>query len=184
MRALFSRSRPAAAAAVVGALLALAGCSDDRRTLNCPGVAILADTAMRPVLKPGALPTDPAAVLYSVRAENIETTCTLNQKQGVTDSNVTITFRATRPPSGQAARYVVPYFLAINQEARVLNKRMFNIEINFPAGSSSVTAETTITNTELHLENGRLPQDYQFIAGFPLSADEQAYVKAMAPYTP
>ena len=179
-----SRPRLAAAAAAIGALLTLAGCNDDRRTLNCPGVAILADTALRPELKPGAAPTDPSALSYSVRAQNIETTSTLNQKQGVTDSNVTITFRATRPPSSQAAHYVVPYFLAINQEARVLNKRMFNIEINFPAGSSSVTAETTIANTELHLEYGRLPQDFQFIVGFPLSAEEQAYVKAMAPYTP
>jgi hypothetical protein len=172
-----------AAMAVLG-MLALSGCSDSRASLNCPGAAILADVAARPVLKPGAAPTDPAALLYTVQATNIETSCTLDVRRGITTSDVTLTFRGTRPPSGQAAHYVVPYFLVINQEARVINKRMFNIVIDFLPGASIVTAQTTIANTELHLENGHLPQDYQFLAGFPLSDAEQAYNKAVGPYTP
>ena len=44
-----------AAMAVFG-MLGLCGCSDSRATLTCPGAAILADVATRPVLKPGVAP--------------------------------------------------------------------------------------------------------------------------------
>jgi len=182
----FSRPRLGvpAAAVVLGAGLALAGCADDSRALNCPGVAILADAATRPVLKAGAAATDPSAVLYTVRATDIDSSCTLDRRRGQTDSNVSLTFRATRPPSGQPAHYVVPYFLAINQGERVINKRMFNISIDFAPGASSVTVQTAINNTVLNLDNGRLPMEYQFLVGMPLSAEEQAYLKTVGPYTP
>jgi hypothetical protein len=182
----FSRSRPAfrAAALAVGAMLILSGCNDDTRIAQCPGAAILADAAVRPVLRQGAAATDPSAVLYTVRLTGIETSCTLDRRLGQTDSNVTLTFRATRAPNGQAARYVAPYFLAINQGARIINKRAFNAQIDFGPGVSSVTVQTAVNDTVLKLENGRLPSDYQFLAGMPLSAAEQAYVKTMGPYAP
>ena len=178
----FSRSS-LAVLAVLGAMLA-AGCNNDARTLNCPAAAILADISTRPVLKPGAIPTDPAAVLYTVAVTDIDTSCVLDPRLGVTRSDVELTFRATRPPSGQAAHYVVPYFLAINQGERVINKRVFNVVIDFAPGASSVIVKTPIDNTELKLENGHLPLDYQFLAGMQLSADEQAYLKAVSRYTP
>lgn len=167
-----------------GAAALLAGCNNDARTLNCPGAAILADASNRPVLKPGAGNADPAALLYTVQATFIDTSCTLDQRRGVTDSNVDLTFRATRPPSGQPAHYVVPYFLAINQGERVLNKRTFSIVIDFAPGVSSVTVQTAVNNTVLHLDNGHLPMEYQFLAGMQLSADEQSYLNVVGPYTP
>jgi hypothetical protein len=186
MMARFSRPRLGVPAAVMvfGAAVALAGCADDSRTLNCPGVAILADAAIRPVLKAGAVPTDPSAVLYTVQATNIETSCKLDRRRGQTDSDVSLSFRATRPPSGQPAHYVVPYFLAINQGERVINKRMFSVVIDFAPGASSVTVQTAINNSVLNLDNGHLPMEYQFLVGMQLSADEQVYLKAVGPYAP
>jgi hypothetical protein len=183
MFARFSRQRLGTVAVAV-AVLALAGCRDDSRSLNCPGVAILADAGTRPVLKAGLAPTDPAAVLYTVQAVDIDTSCRLDARAGQTDSNVSITFRATRPPSGQAAHYIVPYFLAVNQGTRVINKRMFNVVVDFAPGASSVVVQTAINDTVLKLDNGHLPMEYQFIAGFPLSAEEQAYNNAVGRYTP
>ena len=182
----FSRSRLAfrAVPLAVGAVLVLSACNDDNRIAQCPGAAILADAAVRPVLKEGAAATDPAAVLYTVRVTGIETSCSLDRRQGQTDSNVTLTFRATRAPNGQAVRYTVPYFLAINQGQRIINKRAFNVQIDFGPGVSSVTVQTAINSTVLKLENGHLPTDYQFLAGMPLSETEQAFVKTMGPYTP
>ena len=184
MARFFSPRLGVLAVAAFGAAAVLAGCADDSRALNCPGAAILADAAIRPVLKPGAAATDPAAVLYSVQALDIETNCRLDQRRGITDSNVGLTFHATRPPSGQPAHYVVPYFLAINQGVRVLNKRVFNVTIDFAPGASSVTVKTAVNDTVLHLDNGHLPLEYQFLAGMQLSADEQAYLKTVGPYTP
>ena len=186
MMARFFRPRlgVSAAAAVLGAAVVLAGCADDSRTLNCPGVAILADAAIRPVLKAAAAATDPSAVLYTVQATDIETSCKLDRRRGQTDSNVSLTFRATRPPNGQPAHYVVPYFLAINQGERVISKRMFNVAIDFTPGASSVTVQTAINDTVLNLDNGRLPMEYQFLVGMQLSADEQLYLKTVGPYAP
>jgi hypothetical protein len=172
------------AATALSALLALADCSNDQRFVNCPGAAILADLATRPVLKPGAAAADPSSLLYTVSVVDISTTCSLDIRQGQTVSSVEITFRATRAPSGQAAHYVVPYFLAINQAERVINKRQFNAQFDFTPGSASVTFKTAVDGTTLKLENGRLPTDYQFLAGMDLSDAERAYVMAMGPYTP
>src|SRR5689334_14465586 len=98
------------AAMALGVLLVLAGCNNDTRFVNCPGAAILADLATRPVLRPGAAATDPSALLYTVSVVDIATSCSLDVRLGQTVSSVEITFRATRAPSGQAARYSVPYF--------------------------------------------------------------------------
>jgi hypothetical protein len=173
-----------AAPAVLAALLALSGCNSDRRFVNCPGAAILADLATRPALKPGAPPTDPASVLYKISLVNIETTCTLDIRKGEVESSVGMTFRATRAPSGQAAHYAVPYFLAINQAERIINKRQFTAQLDFPAGAASVTFETAVDSTTLKMENGHLPTDYQYLAGLDLSDSERACVAAMGPYTP
>lgn len=170
--------------AALAALVMASGCNDTPRTFSCPGSAILADAATRPVLKSGAAATDPAALLYTVHAVTIDTSCTLDRRAGETTSNVDLTFRATRAPSGQAAHYVVPYFLAINQAARVINKRVFNVVIDFAPGSSTVTVQTAVNRTVLRLENGHLPTDYQYLAGLQLSDAEQAYLKSVGPYTP
>jgi hypothetical protein len=180
----FSRFRFTILPAVAAFAAVLSGCNDSPRAFNCPGSAILADAATRPVLKPGAAATDPAALLFTVHAVTIDTDCVLDRRAGETDSNITLAFRATRAPNGQAAHYVVPYFLAINQGERVINKRLFNMEIDFAPGASTVTVETAIRRTVLRLENGHLPTDYQFLAGFQLSDTEQAYLKSVGPYTP
>ncbi len=164
--------------------MVLYGCDAVPRTFNCPGSALLADAATRPVLKPGAAATDPASLLFTVHAVTIDTNCVLDRRAGETSSNVELTFRATRAPSGQAAHYVVPYFLAINQGERVINKRVFNITIDFAPGASEVIVQTAINRTVLRLENGHLPTDYQYLAGLPLSEAEQAYLKSVGPYTP
>ncbi len=166
------------------AVLALCGCRDDARNMACPGAAILADAATRPVLRAGAAATDPSAVLYTVRVLTIDTVCSLDRRAGETRSNVDITFRATRAPSGQAAHYVVPYFLAINQGERLINKRLFNLTIDFAPGASAVTTTTSVDDTVLRLENGHIPTDYQFLAGLQLSDAESAYLRSVGPVTP
>lgn len=180
----FPRSRFAALSALVAFSTAFSGCNDTPRIVSCPGSAILADAATRPVLKPGAAATDPAALLYTVHAITIDTNCVLDRRAGETNSNIDLTFRATRTPNGNAAHYVVPYFLAVNQGERVINKRVFNVVFDFAPGASAITVQTAVNNTVLRLENGHLPSDYQFLAGLQLSDAEQAYLKSVGPYTP
>jgi hypothetical protein len=131
------------------------------------------------VLKPGAVPVDPSAMLYTVEVTGIEQTCTLNTRLGEATSNIHISFRAIRPPSGQAARYNVPYFLVINQADRIVNKRIFNATVDFPAGATATVFETSINASTLKMENGRLPSDYQYLVGLDVSDAERAYLQNM-----
>ena len=91
---------PGAASAALAAALALAGCNE--RLTICPAVAVLADAATRPVLKPGSAAVDPSALLYTVEVTGISQRCVLDVRQGQSESNIRISFRATRAPSGLA----------------------------------------------------------------------------------
>jgi len=166
------------ALAVLGAAFLLAGCNNPRVTL-CPGAAILADTAIRPVLKPGAVAADPSALLYTVEMTGVTQGCRLDTRAGEATSEIRLSFRATRMPTGQPARYVVPYFVAVNQGERIISKRAFNITLDFPAGATVVTFSTEIAGSVLKLENGRLPTDYQYLAGLEVSEAERGYLLAM-----
>ena len=173
---------PRAALALLGAALALSGCNE--RLTICPGVAVLADAAVRPVLKPGSAAVDPSAQLYRVEVTNISQRCVLDVQDGQSDSNIRISFRASRAPTGQAARYSVPYFVAVNSADRIITKRGFTATVDFPPGAAMVTFETTVNSAVLKFENGRLPSEYQFLAGLEMSDAERAYVKAMGNVTP
>jgi hypothetical protein len=168
--------------AVFGAALVLAGCNE--RIVICPGIAVLADAATRPVLKPGSAGVDPSALLYRVEITGIDQTCNLDARDGQSSSNIRISFRATRAPSGQAARYTVPYFIAVNSADRIIVKRAFNATVDFPAGSAVVVFETALNSAVLKFENGRLPSEYQFLAGLEVSDAERAYLQAMSNVTP
>lgn len=163
--------------AVLGGALLLAGCNAPRVIL-CPGAAILADTAIRPVLKPGAVAADPSSLLYTVEMTGVTESCRLDTRAGEATSDIRFNFRATRAPTGQAARYTVPYFIAVNQGERIITKRVINLTVDFPAGAAVVTFSTTFDRSVLRMESGRLPTDYQYLAGLEISAAERAYLLA------
>ncbi len=166
-----------------GSVLLLSGCNGPR-LVPCPAAAILSDTATRPVLKPDSTGTDPSALLYTMEVTAISQTCSLNIRDGESTSNIRMSFRAMRAPSGQAARYVVPYFVAVNQAERIINKRVYNATVDFAPGVASVVFETQLTNTVLRFENGRLPTDYQYLAGLEVSEVERSYLAAMGRFAP
>jgi hypothetical protein len=85
---------------------------------------------------------------------------------------------------GQAARYSVPYFLAVNSAERIIVKRAFTATVDFPAGTAAVTFETAVNSAVLKFENGRLPGEYQFLAGLEVNDAERAFAQAMSRVTP
>jgi hypothetical protein len=168
---------------VLGACLLMSGCNG-ARIVPCPGTAILADAAVRPVLKAGAVGADPSALLYRVEIIGISQSCSLNTRLGESNSDIRLSFRATRPPSGEAVRYAIPYFVAVNQGERIITKRAYNATLQFAAGAATVTFETSIDGTVLRFENGRLPTDYQYLVGLDVSEAERGYLKAMGRFAP
>jgi hypothetical protein len=170
------------ALAGLGAAILLAGCNQ-QVVVMCPSAAILADTASETVFRPGA-PQDPSGEAYTAAVTDVKTDCTFDRQQGETFSSLDISFRATRAPSPDAARYQLVYFVSINSGDRVINKKQYSVRFDFAPGSTTATADASPDRTIINLERGLLPTDYQLLTGFQLTADQLAYNRKMGRYVP
>jgi hypothetical protein len=162
--------------------LLLSGCLNRVRP-PCPSTAILADTAVFTQFRPGA-PADPSGVQYTAALTSVSTRCDVDDKQGQTDSRLDLEFRATRAPSADAASYKVPYFVAVTQGNRIIDKKMYSINFDFAPGAATATASDTVDHTLIALETGHPPTDYQLLAGFQISDAQRAYQQKIGPYLP
>ncbi len=168
--------------AMLGGLMLLAGCAAPNPNL-CPGAAILADTDHATMLRPGA-PADPSGALYRVALTNTATDCHLDKRKGETDSTLTLTFTAQRAPGADGATYSVPYFVAVTENAKIYNKRLLYLKFTFAPGASTATINQSPNDFQLHVSNGKLPWNYEELAGFQMSPDQIAYAKNRSRYVP
>lgn len=173
--------RPIRFAAVLATPVLLWGCSS--QIAICPVAAILADTATMTTFRPGT-PPDPANELYTVQLVNAETDCTYNRREGTTSSNLTLTFHATRPPSAQAATYSVPYFVVVNENAKLYDKKNYTLRFSFARGAISADIKQSPDDVEIKIANGKLPWNYQLLSGLQVTAEQMAYNKKMGRYLP
>ncbi len=169
--------------ALAASALLLPGCAATQRIVLCPGAAILADTASVTVFRPGA-PADPSGEAFTAYLYNTKTDCTLVKDEVATYSSLTLSFRAVRPPSPDAASYSLPYFVAVNQAERLISKQIFTVRFNFAPGATAAMAEENLDQTVVTLERGHLPNDYQLLSGFQLTDAQRAYNLKMGRYLP
>ena len=162
-------------------LLALAGCS--QKIVVCPIPAILADTSSITVMRPGTAP-DLANELYTVSLLNAEGDCTFSTKNSLVHASLDLTFRATRVPTKEAATYTVPYFVVIHEKDKIFQKRLYRLRFTFAPGATSVTIKQSPDETSIQLENGKLPWNYQLLAGFQLTPEQIAYNEKKGRYLP
>jgi hypothetical protein len=167
--------------APAGALLLLMGCSS--RILICPVPAILADTQSVTLFRPGATP-DLSNELYSVSLVNATNDCTYNTKQGMVGASLELTFRAKRAPTRDAATYSVPYFVAVNEGAKIYTKRLYTLKFTFAPGASDVTVTQAPDDVQIKISSGKLPWNYQQLAGFQMTAAQIDYNKTRSRYVP
>ena len=164
------------------ALFALAGCNTDKVN-NCPSAVILADTSALTVFRSGA-PQDLADEAYRVFLIGTSTDCSINKKTGETNSSLRLNFRATRAPSADAAHYSVPYFVAVTQGDRLIEKRILEIGFDFAPGASVATFSESPDDFDLHVENGHQPFEYELMAGFQMTTAQVDYNRKMGRYAP
>lgn len=167
--------------ASIGALLPLLGCSS--RILICPVPAILADTQSVTVFRPGTAP-DLANELYTVSLVNSTNDCTYNTREGMVQASLELTFRATRTPTRDAATYSVPYFVAVNEGDKIYTKRLYTLRFTFAPGASVATITQAPGDVEIKISNGKLPWNYQQLAGFQMTAAQIDYNKSRSRYVP
>ena len=167
--------------ALAGTLLLLAGCSS--RILICPVPAILADTQSVTFFRPGTTP-DLANELYTVSLTNATGDCTYSTKDGLVHASLELTFRATRNPTSEAATYSVPYFVAVNEGAKIYSKHLYTLTFTFAPGAAVATITQAPGDVDIKIPNGKLPWNYQQMAGFQMTPAQIEYNKTRSRYVP
>jgi hypothetical protein len=165
----------------LGALLLVLGCTT--QIPICPVPAILADTQSVTIFRPGTTP-DLANELFTASVINAEGDCTYSTKTGLVHASLDLTFRATRAPSKQAATYTVPFFVAVTENAKIYVKHIYQLKLNFAPGATVTTIKQSPDEMELHVSNGKLPWNYQEMAGFQMSDAQIDYNKNRSRYIP
>jgi len=167
--------------APLASLLLLSGCTS--RIIVCPTPAILADTQSVTFFRAGTTP-DLANELYTVSLTNATGDCTYSTREGVVHASLELTFRATRTPTREASTYSVPYFVAVNEGAKIHSKRLYTLRFTFAAGASTATITQAPDDVAIKIPAGQLPWNYQQMAGFQMSAAQIDYNKSRSRYVP
>ncbi len=167
--------------APLGALLLVMGCSS--KIVICPVPAILADTKQLTVFRPGTTP-DLANELYTVALTDAQGDCTYSTRDGQVHSSLELTFVAARTPTADAVSYSVPYFVAIHEGAKVWTKRLYTLRFSFAPGAAVATIKQAPDDVDIKIANGKLPWNYQMMAGFQMTPAQIEYTKNRARYVP
>lgn len=165
----------------LAALAVLPACSS--AITICPVPAVLSDTATLTVFRAGTTP-DLANELYSITISNAESDCRYTARTGNVKSSLDLTFRATRAPSREAARYTVPYFVVVHEGSKIFTKQVYSLSFSFAPGASVATINQSPDDIVVHVANGKLPWNYQLLAGFQLTPEQVEYNKKKARYLP
>jgi len=165
----------------LGALLLVMGCS--QKITVCPVPAILADTQSITIFRPGTTP-DPANELYTVALINAEGDCTYNAKSALVTASLELTFRATRAPTNERVTYSVPYFVAVHENARIYAKHRYTLKFSFAPGAATAVIKQSPDDVRIQIGNGKLPWNYQEMAGFQLTPAQIDYAKSRGRFVP
>lgn len=165
-------------AALAGiSVLLLTGCQSAKEKAMCPAIDILANTSALIVIKPG-MPSDPANELFTIQMTAAKARCDFDVDEGTTDSDIDITFRATRAPSGEAADFTAPYFVAsILDSTTILNKKILGTAFSFAPGQSTITFTQNVPSFPNRMQNGVKPYQYSLLVGMQLTKEQLDYRK-------
>lgn len=163
--------------------LLLAGCTNDSVVVQCPSASVLSDTAVLTVFRAGA-PADPSGEAYTAAITAVRSHCSYTRGNASAIATFGFSVRATRAPSADGATYKLPYYFAVTQGERILEKRNATLTITFAPGSAATTDDENLPDTTLVLEPTHPPTDYQLLVGFQLSDAERAYNQKRGRFTP
>jgi hypothetical protein len=165
-------------------VLALCACSTDVKRGLCPNASILANTAQLTGFR-DKMEGDPSGVVYEVTMTGLKATCSFDKDEGTADSSVTVTFRATRTPTGLAADYTVPYYVAVTRDSTtIVSKKIYSASFAFRPGESSTTFDADVGTVPIRLDNGKKPYDYGILTGLQLTKAQLDYNTKMGRFAP
>lgn len=150
----------------------------------CPASNVLANTASLTAFKKG-MEGDPSGEIYTVELTGVSLHCSFDKDEGTTDSDVVLSFRARRAPSGEAANYTVPYYLAtMLNGAAIIDKHIYATVFTFQPGEATTTFTAEVPSTVIHFANGKKPYEYGLLAGLQLTREQLDFAKTHGPLGP
>lgn len=166
------------------ATVLLCACGTDRKRGLCPNASVLANTAQLTAFK-DKMEGDPSGVAFEVTISGVKANCSFDPDEGTTDSSINLTFRATRTPTGMAAEYSVPYFVAVTRDSTtIVSKQIYSAPFAFRPGEASTTFSADVSSVLIRLDNGKKPFDYGILAGLQLTQVQLDYNKKMGRFAP
>jgi hypothetical protein len=141
------------------------------------------ETSIGTIFKPNT-PFDPANMLYTVEIMEVHGTCDVDKTAVNSSTDITVSFRATRAPSGAAASYKVPYFVSISESDRILAKKVYTTEFRFEPGQTTTTFSDTVQSADVTAGKDKKTFDYLVLVGLQLTKEQLDYNRASGRLTP
>jgi len=168
----------------IATLAVLAACSTDVKRGLCPNASVLANTAALTGFR-DKMESDPSGVVYEVVMTGVKASCSFDRDEGTADSSLTVTFRATRTPTGLAANYTVPYYVVVTRDSTtIVSKQIYSATFAFRPGESSTTFDADVSEVPVRLDNGKKPYDYGILVGLQLTKAQLDYNTKMGRFAP
>lgn len=162
--------------AVMASCLALPACSSSQLQ-RCPSVSVLVDTATAAMWQ-----GNPPQFTYVARIVGATRDCDIQKFEKNVESSVDIHFQVNRPRAGAPASYVVPFFVAISTEGRILAKKVYSMRFNFDAEQTVIDVSQSIDALSLTVGRDKQATDYGILVGFQLSKAQLDYNRRAGRY--
>ena len=141
---------------------------------NCPQTAILQQAQAVTLFLPGR--SDIAAQVSTVRMSGISGACTQDGKHGALNVRFTVNFTANNGPADEGRSITVPWFVAITQGDRIIEKQVLQVKLAFNGNMSVATAQSK----PVKIEVPDTPESagLEILTGFKMTAAQLAYAAA------
>jgi hypothetical protein len=172
------RCRAVAIAAMLTTMGGLAGCSPGANQFApaCPAAALLPQAAdlsrYRPSTHGGG--HDLTDLLLQGRVTRVDGKCEPGGDSHTLDATVTVTIEITHGPAAPTRVADIPYFVAVADGDRILDKRVFSNRVAFPPNVDRIYLTSDPVEMRLPIGPNKSGAAYTVWAGFQLTPDEMA----------
>ncbi len=161
-----------------GAVLALSACGNqDAFPPPCPSVALLGDAG--DLTRYAGAGRDVTDLALAARITAVQGSCA-RSGASIVRATVTVLADVARGPAMTGRTVNVPYFVAVTENGRILDKHEFVATVDFPPNVTRVAFTGPEITSDLAVTSEKNASVYKIFIGFSLTAEELAYNRKLA----
>ncbi len=155
---------------LLAGMLGIPGCSSDVRfPPACPSLAILPDAADLTRYGPGG--QDITDLIVDARITAIPAKCR-TEEPGKVGATLRIAMAAQRGPAATDRKIMLPYFVAVTEGDRVLDKQDYALTAEFAVNANQTLPTSSDINLILPVTKAKSAAAYSIFVGFLLTPEE------------